>query len=238
MEIVKEIEAMARKAAIYHYTDGSTRRPKIYIDQLNRLEEYAKAHNLTVMEIFCDKSIKRSERFEFDRFLSCASQFDVLIVKDFFHISKNTMKCMEIMTKLKNKGVQIYTLENGRFNWDYTAPFEDSHKIATYCCHFGISDESKDYIYIDNDVLKLFTAKKTNWTILDQFFDESEYKNDSKKDQLKKLLNNKEKYDLLMVHSLNDIHWRTAKFCKIRNQLKLDIYSLQEGFLKYEEVSI
>lgn len=88
MEIVKEIEAMARKAAIYHYTDGSTRRPKIYIDQLNRLEEYAKAHNLTVMEIFCDKSIKRSERFEFDRFLSCASQFDVLIVKDFFHISK------------------------------------------------------------------------------------------------------------------------------------------------------
>ena len=26
MEIVKEIEAMARKAAIYHYTDGSTRK--------------------------------------------------------------------------------------------------------------------------------------------------------------------------------------------------------------------
>ena len=43
----------------------------------------------------------------------------------------------------------------------------------------------------------------------------------------------RDKYDILLVHNLNDIHWRTANFFRIREQLHMDIYSLQEGLLKY-----
>ena len=71
------------------------------------------------------------------------------MVSDFAEFCGSPVDVVETMTKLKNKGVQIYTLENGRFNWDYTAPFEDSHKIATYCCHFGISD-MKEIFYNEN----------------------------------------------------------------------------------------
>lgn len=53
-----------------------------------------------------------------------------------------------------------------------------------------------------------------------------------------KLIKNKDNYDLLLVHNLNDVHWRTANFCKVREQLHLDIYSLQEGFLKYNKEMI
>ena len=56
---------------------------------------------------------------------------------------------------------------------------------------------------------------------------------DGEQIHLQELIQNKDKYDLLLVHNLNDVHWRTSNFCKVREQLHLDIYSLQEGFLKY-----
>jgi DNA invertase Pin-like site-specific DNA recombinase len=221
-------------AAIYHFTDGSEKRPKIYKDQLNKLEEFAISQGFTVTEIFCDKSLLRSEHPEFDRFLSRCEQFDILITKDFYHISKNTKKCMSVMQDLKKKGIQIYTLENGFFSWE-DAPFDKPLRVATYCCRFGTVNEMKEIILMQNDILTLFTNRKTNWTVIDLYFDESEHQNDGEQIQLMKLLKNKEKYDLLLVHNLYDVHWRTANFCKIREQLHLDIYSLQEGFLKYRK---
>ena len=61
---------------------------------------------------------------------------------------------------------------------------------------------------------------------------------DGEQIQLMELIKNKDNYDLLLVHNLNDVHWRTANFCKVREQLHLDIYSLQEGFLKYNKEMI
>ena len=91
----------------------------------------------------------------------------------------------------------------------------------------------KEVIPVRNDIFTLFTSKKTNWTVLDQYSDESLHQKDCEQIQMKELIANRDKYDLLLVHNLNDVHWRTANFCKIREQLQLDIYSLQEGFLKY-----
>lgn len=224
------------KAAIYHFTDNSTKRPKIYKDQLNRLEEFATSQGLTVTEIFCDKSLRRSDRTEFDRFLSCSDRFEALVTKDFYHISKNTMTCMSVMKELREKGVKIYTLENGSFSWN-EAPYEEPIRVATYCCRFGAKNEMKEIIPVQNDILILFANKKTNWTVADQFVDESEHQNDGEQIQLMKLLEKKDNYDLLMVHNLGDVHWRTTNFCKIRQQLHLDIYSLQEGFLQFNEVT-
>lgn len=224
-------------AAIYHFTDGSEKRPKIYEDQLKQLKEYATSQGFTVSEIFCDKSLLRCEHSEFDRFLSCCEQFDLLIAKDFYHISKNTGKCMRIMQDLRIKGLKVYTPENGSFTWD-EAPIDRPLQVATYTCRFGTANELKQIIPVQNDILKLFTIKKTNWTVVDQYFDQSEHQNDGEQVQIMELLQNKDKYDLLLVHNLNDIHWRTANFCKVRAQLQLDIYSLQEGFLKYNKETI
>lgn len=221
-------------AAIYHFTDHSEKRPSIYKEQLRILQEFAISKGFNVTEIFCDKSLLRCERSEFDRFLSCCDMFDVLITKDFYHISKNTMKCMSIMHELREKGIQIYTLENGHFSWE-NAPFEKPLKIATYCCRFGTANEMHEIIPVQNDILTLYARKKTNWTVVDQYFDESEHQNSGEQIQLMNLLENRNKYNLLLIHNLNDIHWRTANFCKIREQLKIDIYSLQEGFLKYDK---
>lgn len=224
---------MTDKAAIYHFTDGSKKRPIVNEKQLKQLSEFAASLGYTDVEIFCDKSLLRCEHPEFDRFMSCAEQFAALITKDFYHISKNTMKCMSVMQELRGRGISIYSIENGSFGWK-EAPFDKPLKVATYCCRFGTANEMKEIIQVHNDILTLFTNKKTNWTVVDQYFDESEHQNNGEQPELMRFLQNKNRYDLLLVHNLNDVHWRTANFCKIREQHQLDIYSLQDGFLKYE----
>lgn len=221
------------KAAIYHFTDESGKRPIYNQKQLDLLSEYASSLGYKDVEIFCDKSLLKRDRTEFDRLMTSAEQFNAIITKDFYHISKNTMKCMCIMRELRDKGISIYTIENGCFCWD-EAPFDEHLKIATYFCRFGTENELKEIVPVHNAILTLFATKKTNWTVVDQYFDESEHQNDGEQIELMKLLQNKDKYDLILVHNLNDIHWRTANFCKIREQHQLSIYSLQDGFLKYD----
>ena len=223
---------MKKKAAIYHFTDESTQRPKIYRDQLKALENYAESVGFEVADSYCDMSLKRSERTEFDRFLSNSDQYDVLVTKDFYHIAKNTGMCMSVMQKLRDNGLQIYSIENGIFTWE-DAPFDKPLRVATYTCHFGTPNEMKEVIPVRNDIFTLFADKKTTWTIIDQYSDESLHQKDCEQIQMKELIANRDKYDLLLVHNLNDVHWRTANFCRIREQLQIDIYSLQEGFLKY-----
>lgn len=223
---------MSNVAAIYHFTDGSEKRPIMNQKQLNILEQFTISQGFSVGEIYCDKSLLKCEQSEFNRFMSEADKYDVLVTKDFYHISKNTMKCMSVMKDLRDKGIQIHSIENGSFSWE-EAPFDKPLRVATYCCRFGAPNEIKEIIPVHNDILKLFTNKKTQWTIIDQYFDESEHQLDGEQIKLMELIKNKGKYDLILVHNLNDIHWRTANFCKIREQLHLDIYSLQEGYLKF-----
>ena len=221
-----------KKAAIYHFTNESKRRPKIYINQLETLREYAESAGFVVTDIYCDMSLKRSERIEFDHFLANSNRYDALFTKDFYHISKNTGECMRIIQQLQDSGLQIYSIKNGIFTWE-DAPFDNPLRTATYTCHFGTLNEMKEVIPVRNDIFTLFTNKKTNWTVIDQYYDVSFRQKYSEQIQMQELIANRDKYDLLLVHNLNNVHWRTSNFCQIQRQLQLDIYSLQEGFLKY-----
>ena len=230
----KEGVKLLKRAAIYHFTDKSAHRPKIYRDQLNTLKAHALSLGFDEVDVFCDMSLKRFERVEFDRFLSCSEQYDALITKDFYHISKNTGKCMDILQELRKKGLQIYSIENGIYISE-DPPLDKTLRAVSYTCIHGSPDERKEILPVKNDILKLFAAKKTNWILTDQYTDQSPHQRDREQIQLKKLLDNKDKYDILLVHTLNDINWRTANFCKIRDQLHMDIYSLQEGLLRYRK---
>ncbi len=225
---------MKPKAAIYHFTNKSQQHPKVYKDQLKALKSYAASLGFEVADVFCDMSLNRAERTEYDRFLSCCGRYNALIAKDFYHISKNTGRFMTELISLQEKGLQVYTIENGAFIWD-AAPFDKKLRIASYTCQYGTANELREVIPVRNDVLTLFADKKTNWSIIDQYCDKSLRQVDGEQKQLMELIKNKKRYDLLIVHNLNDVHWRTSNFCKIREQLKLDIYSLQEGYLKYRK---
>lgn len=233
--IRKKAPVHMKTAAIYHFASNSEIRQVIHNEQLRKLEDYAAALGFDRTEVFLDlldKRLLRRDRSEFDRFLACSGQYDALFTKDFYHVSKTTQECFRTLADLQNRGVRTYTIDNGGF---YTGDplLEEPLRVVTYACYLGPHKETRQVLQVKNDILPLFIAKKTQWMLIDQYFDESQYQKDEEQCQLRKMICNREKYDLLLVHSFSDIHKRTAKFCKIRSQLQMDIYALQEGLWKY-----
>ena len=222
-----------KNAVIYHFTDVSDKRPKVYTGQLKALKAFAISKGFQITSVYCDKSLRRYEQTEFNRLINSADGFDALIVKDLYHLSKNTKQCFHILRNLQDKGVSVYTLEDGDYlhtdNLD--APLLKPLKVATYNCIKGRVKNPEAILNLENDVLRFFTNSKTAWQIIDQFNDICFRQVDGDQLRLQELLANSDKYDLLLVNDVNDIHWRTAKFSKLREALNLSIYSLQEGYI-------
>lgn len=70
-----------QKAAIYHFSDTSGKRPIIYEKEIDALKAFAERQGLEVSEVFFDTSLERGKRKEFDRFLASSDSFDALVTK-------------------------------------------------------------------------------------------------------------------------------------------------------------
>lgn len=219
------------RGAIYHFTNGSEKRPIVFQKQLAALREFARENDLVIENTYFDYSLNKCEREQFEAFMKKLDLYNVLVVKDFYHIAKNTIECMRILKVLRENNVEVHTVENGIFTME-KEPFDKPLRVATYNCRFGRENKT---IEVQNMVFSLFVKEKTRWTILDMYSDVSDKQLDGEQVELQELIKQKDEYDLILVKNLNDIHWRTSKFCKIREQLGLDIYSLQDGFLKYRK---
>lgn len=227
---------MSKKTAIYHFTDGSEKRPAVNRKELDRLKDFARQSGFTDFEIFCDKSLLKGEQSEFRRLMEDSGQFSSLITKDFYHLSKNTMKCFDTLKWFSDRDIEVITMQDGTFRFT-EPPLDDELSIATYTCRYEAKN-TENIIILQNEIFKDFVDKKTCWRVRDQYSDISENQRDGDQTQLQKLICERDRYDLLLVRNLNDVHWRTASFCKIRNALELDIFSLQEGFLPYRKEKV
>lgn len=216
------------KTAVYHFTNSDGIKYQKLIDEFN---DFAQANNLTISEFYIDKSGLVYQQCEFDRFLSTCEQFDALIVKDFYHLCRNTMKCLSIVKELHDKGIKVYTIKDGIIDFG-NVDFSKTLKVATYSRHWRASIMQKPFLPLKNDILNLFVNKETNWSIADQYCDDSKNEKDETQLQLASLLENKDKYDLIVVNTLHEINFKTSRFIKILYELNLDVYSLQEGLIR------
>lgn len=229
-----------KKVAIYHFTSGSENRPIVNEKQMIALRKFASDYG-TVMKEYLDKSLKKCEQEEKQMLIEEIINYDVLVTKDFYHISVNTGTCIGLMQQFLRVGVETHSIEDGCFTFT-DIPFEKELKVAIYHSKYEDNAPSAQMQKKGNcitaqtqvDVLRLFVKKKTNWKIVDVYVDEAQGQSDDKQKNLLELIENREKYDLVLCKDFNTIHWRTAKFCKRRNDMQLDIYSIKEGYLKYE----
>ena len=60
---------MAGRAAIYHFTNGSEKRPAVNKKELDRLADFARQKGYTDIEIFCDTSLRKEDQHEFRRLM-------------------------------------------------------------------------------------------------------------------------------------------------------------------------
>lgn len=222
------------KGAIYHFTDKSEKRPGVFQKQIEDLRDFAERIGVDVEKVYCDFSLKKRDRSSFDAFLMDSYQYSALVAKDFYHISKNTAACMKLMRQLRENGVTIFTLENGTFDFA-DIPYDQPLRVATYTCGNRNVRDVEGAIQIQQDIFSLFVKRKTNWKLMHQYFDLCNVQNDDEQLDLLELIKDKDWYDLILVNNLNDIHWRTSRFCKIREMIGKPIFSLQDGFLMYKK---
>ena len=221
------------KAAVYHFTNRSHIRPKVNQTQLENLRRFAFSLGFDEVDIYCDEYVWSSRHSEFDRFMSCHNQYDALVLKDFDHFGDNTISCIRRMQDLLHDGIRIYTIDDGQFS-DAGIPLQHPYRVATYYCSTCAQFKSTQIISVQNEILRLFVEKRTNWTLINQYADSTtRQKAKGSQSELSRLLSNRDQFDIVLVHNLNNIHWRVKEFSKYRRKLRLDIYSLQDGYLRF-----
>ena len=226
---------MSKQAAIYHYSLGDNSHPWVSKNAIKRLEHFAESEGYHIVKKYQDYTRLRSEQVEFDHFLSESGNFDAVFVQDLKQLGRTTTKCISVINNLVTTGLTVYTLKNGCFRCTSTSIFEEPLKVASYFnCSVGSTQDCAHIIALQNDIFRLYVKKKTKWEIIDQYSDMSERQNKGEQPDLERLTLNRDKYDLVLVQSLNDLHERTSTFTMIWEALKIDIYSVKSGLLKYE----
>ena len=230
----KEMILLDKKVCIYHFSNAN-QRPIVNQKQMDLLQDFASSIG-EVEKIYLDFTLKQSEQIQRQQMIEEISAYDILVMKDFYHLARNTGVCIELLQEFSLQGVKTITMEDGSFSFQ-DAPLDRKLKICVY--HSKYKEDVDRTIETQRKIFKTFVSHKTNWEIVDVFVDEANSQSDSVQTEIFKVIENAKqgKYDLLLIKDFNTFHWRTAKFCHRRNELQLPIYSLKEGYLPYEKES-
>ena len=230
----KEAEDKKKRAAIYLYTNKSYKRPTVYIKRLQLLRKYAEFKGYDVIDIYCDKDLQYYNHPEYDRMMDRLHKYDVIVSYDWHHINKNTSTCISIFNDLLDKGVIIDTIKNGVYLPSMYTPLREPLTAAVYLWEKDYPTvKASDKASLDKDIIEYFIKGKTSWILSGIYTDICQKQTDTELVSLRRLMADKDKYDIIVVGSFNGLHWRTANFCHIRDALAKDIYSLSEGYLTY-----
>lgn len=225
-----------KKVCIYHFTNAENlRRPIVNEKQMAILNDFASQYG-DIKQVYLDGTLKQCNQDKKKQMIKEIANYDILIMKDFYHLARNTGVCIELLQEFALQGVKTITMEDGSFSFQFQdAPFDRKFKVCIY--HSKYKEDGDRTIETQRKIFKTFVSHKTNWEIIDIFIDEANSQSDKVQTEIFKVIENKKKYDLLLIKDFNAFHWRTAKFCHRRNELGLPIYSLKEGYLPYEKES-
>lgn len=227
-----------KKVCIYHFTNAENlRRPIVNEKQMAILNEFASQYG-DIKQVYLDGTLKQCNQDKKKQMIKEIANYDILVMKDFYHLARNTGACFGLLQAFSLQGVKTITMEDGSFSFQFQdAPFDKKLKICVY--HSKYKEDGDRIIETQINIFKTFVSHKTNWKIVDVFVDEANSQSDSVQTEIFKVIENAKqgKYDLLLIKDFNTFHWRTAKFCHRRNELQLPIYSLKEGYLLYEKES-
>ena len=226
-----------KKVCIYHFTNAENlRRPIVNEKQMAILKEFASSYG-EIKQIYLDGTLKQSNQEQRELLLNEISNYGILIMKDFYHLAKNTGACFGLLQDFALQGIQTITMEDGSFDFRFQdAPFDKKLRVCVY--HSKYKEDGDRTIETQLAIFSSFVKHNTNWQIVDSYVDEADSQSDSVQTEVFKVIENAKKgyYDLLLIKDFNGFHWRTAKFCHRRNELELPIYSLKEGYLPFEKI--
>lgn len=214
------------RVAVYHYTNGSTVRGHIVEKEVDRLYEFVSSHSgWRLQGLYLDFTLVKTKQVQYEKMRENTDNYDVILTKDFSHIQLKTGTFWAQVIQILYGNVKIETLLDGSVEDFYdTSWFGKTLGVAIY--YSSVHNETENKLRIN--VLKTFVSLKTLWSIKGLYIDCKEKYTDNQP-ELEHLLADAENYDLILVDDFGSIHFRTAKFVKIRKRLGKPIFSIKEG---------
>lgn len=219
---------MERNCCIYHFSANKCR--KNCSSAMEKLYMFAESTGFTVEDTYLDGGLKTGEHNQLKDLLNGNKHYDAVVLRDLYHLNKWTNRMVEIVRQLNEKNCTVVSEKEGAFYLtDGEELFDKPLNIAFYHSHFGERDTRQYETQLE--IVRLFCKEKTSWSIKDEFYDQAAKFNVKAQTELDRLIKCASEYDLLIVGSFARIDLRTARFMKLRAELGLDIFSLQQGLI-------
>lgn len=101
-----------KKAAIYHMSLDPIRSSCIDL-QMDILRSYSKKQEWEIYGEYLDLTNATTKKEDFKRLLEEADNFDVVVLKNCYFISRKTPEFVKYRNLLRDKGVYLYSLTEG-----------------------------------------------------------------------------------------------------------------------------
>lgn len=219
------VDSTALKVAAYHFSDRPEARTRIPLKDIDQIYEYAShSKGWEVVALFLDTTLNHRQYIQM---LLERSDFDIILVKSFYHIKRKMTAFLSAAKKLREKGVRIISVEEGEFIALENEEKEWLNKPMNIAVYDRLrSKYEKDIRQIQLDKFHAFSKYRAEkWNIQEIFIDEGA----NESENLKRLVQEAKNYDLIMVDSFGKIGETIIYIGRLLNSVNIPIYSLQEG---------
>ena len=215
-----------QRTVVYHFTDGSEKRPCIVEKDIDSIYKYLDRHeNWNPVALYLDKTLVKTNQAQYQRLRKQSDKYNILLTKDFYHIQTKTVTFWKHVQQLLSEGVHIQSVIDGNLDYFYDPQWLlKDLKVAIYYR----SSEAAGASNLRAETLNMFVSMKTQWNVQKVYADQRTKYSD-KQPELESLLLEASQYDLILVDSFVSIHFRTAKLMKTKKKLNKPIYSMKEG---------
>ena len=227
-----------RSAAIYHFSNNLDRweyKPINCEKETDLIYESLAEKGLIVCGSYYDKQIRKSNHKAYRTFRENTSSYDVLAAWDYRHIEDKTIPFMREARSLIDLGLDIITVRDGSIKTDdLKAISKRRFKAAVYISpHY-----EPDYCSLDlqKEAIELFIKLKTNWKIKGLYIDQTDEQKSGAQKELDKLIEEQDRFDIVVTRSMSKFNWRTGLFAAKRNRFSIPIYSIKEGFFNEKDI--
>ncbi len=100
------------KVAIYHMTNNPSRESCISLE-INILKKYATEQSWDVVAEYIDLTNIQGKKVELMKAIANTQEYEVLLVKKAYYLSRNTDSYIAILKQLREKNIRVFSIVDG-----------------------------------------------------------------------------------------------------------------------------
>lgn len=220
------IENEGKEAVIYYYTTEKDL-PYIMLQRLDDLYKEAAHQGWAVKSLFIDNGLY--SRPLYGRLLNETvdnKKYGAIFVYSLYYLNRSSLATFNILNNIMEQNIFLYSITEGEINMEKGERyFERKLKVAIYDRARSNAGQIEQLFL--KEKMEIFCRIKTNWKIHGWYVTEDEDKN---QDVFNTLVNDIDKYDLIIVNHFASIHPSIHQFFKQKNLLKKKpIFCIKNG---------